>query len=857
MDWIKKISKYKTWIILGITMVICGCILFSVFDIGSGTLSKALSYNGGDDVNQYAIAKIIVDNGWVWNAANLGAPFSADTLDFAPTTMDIINLLLMRFIACFTSNQFLVVNIVYVLAFFFICVNSYLVMVYLKVNEYLAGALSLTYSFLSYILLRGVAHLVLSTYYFVPFAILVCVWIARDELFTAQSKKKTICAGIICLLIGMNGIAYYPFFACALMAIMGIGTAIGRKKMKSLFKAIACCATVCVSLVICLAPHIYYILCNGKTGIGSRSSVEAEYYGLKIVQLLLPINSWPGPFRRIQEAYATAPLPNEGSEYLGIVAVIGFVILIVGLFVPFRAKDDKDLLSITPILQKLNIAAVLIGTIGGLGSLFAIVVSGALRGYNRISTYIAFICLLAIGIYLTYLIDRLPLKRDQILSFIGVFALCSISIYDQIPSSIKDRDYSDIYTEMDSDRGLVEQIESLTPGGMIFQLPFHKYPEYGLVNEMEDYDLFKPYLYSSDLKWSYGAPKGRSASAWSQIIASLNTEDMVKNLAEAGFSGIFINREAYPTEEWTDLENQICAISGEEKIESSLGNLSYIPIVKYRDALVGDSGYSVQTSAVLHQPMYIISGSYGVEGEPGEQWIWMESNAMLSVANFSDTDIEDYTFSFNAYTDCEGDYWVKVKTPEGETTYPLNKSVFISQTMTLHPGDNKISISTNAPKIYAPNDARQLYLKLSDLDFSIIKEKKTKFTVSGAWSMEGEPESGQWIWLYKDSTISIDYPYDTAQEFTYSFNLATDYDGGYWVRIKNDNGVKEYPLIKSVDISDTIELKPGINTIEIETNAPQVVADDPRELYIRMSKIDLFDQFDNSTIQFTGETQNN
>lgn len=842
----------RMWFVWIACLVICFAVLAIVFDFASGTLTGPLQYDGGDNISEYTRAKIIIDNGWVWDAENLGAPYTANMCDFAPTVMDVFNMLQMKLLSCFTNNPFLIVNLVYILSFFFICSTSYFVMCYLKINEFIAGALSLTYAFLPFIFLRGVVHLVLSTYQFIPFAILICIWISQNELFIKENRKKTIIALIFCVLIGMNGIAYYPFFACFLICVIGVGAAIGQHNIKMLLQPLACCATICVSMVICMMPHLINNLINGSTSTGARSRIEAEYYGLKMVQLVLPNNPLPEPLRSLQIAYANAPLPNEGSEYLGILGVIGLFILIVGLFVARKNKDKDSILSITPTLEKLNIASILLGTIGGLGSMFSLFISGALRGYNRISTYIAFICLVAVGIYLTHLIGKLSLKRFKIIAMLCFYGVCGIGIWNQIPQNILHCDYQSINDEAESDRLFVEYIESVSPGGMVFQLPYHKYPESGPVNEMDDYDQFKPYLYSKTLKWSYGAPKGRFKSTWNETVAKQDTEGMLKLLCDAGFSGVNINRDGYLQEEWTKLESEMTALTGENFIVSAHGNLSFISLESYKKKISDDGIDTLESDIFLYDPLQIVSGSFGIEGAEGEQWIWLDRESVLSINNFGDENIEDYTYSFNISTDFDGEYWVRIKTRDGEKEYPLNRNAHIEGTMTLHPGANPITITTNAPKVNAPGDARSLYLRLTEFDFSVIEDLSPYCEVTGAWDVEGTEDS-QWIWLDNYSEFELVNPDDEPIEnYEFSFVLNTDFEGEYWIKVTVNGEEETYSLNKSVSISDSITLDPGVNSIMIETNAPEIVSDDPRDLFIRMTDFDLLDMFEEDDITFKG-----
>lgn len=62
---------------------------------------------------------------------------------------------------------------------------------------------------------------------------------------------------------------------------------------------------------------------------------------------------------------------------------------------------------------------------------------------------------------------------------------------------------------------------------------------------MKDYASFRGYLHSTNLKWSYGAYKGRTADKWNQVVSSLEVDQMLETLALTGFEGIYIDREGY------------------------------------------------------------------------------------------------------------------------------------------------------------------------------------------------------------------------------------------------------------------------------------------------------------------------
>lgn len=65
--------------------------------------------------------------------------------------------------------------------------------------------------------------------------------------------------------------------------------------------------------------------------------------------------------------------------------------------------------------------------------------------------------------------------------------ICVFSIWEGCPALVTPA-YDTIEAEYTSDKEFVEAIEDeLAPGSMIYQLPYHKYPEDGPVNDMADY----------------------------------------------------------------------------------------------------------------------------------------------------------------------------------------------------------------------------------------------------------------------------------------------------------------------------------------------------------------------------------
>jgi phosphoglycerol transferase len=93
---------------------------------------------------------------------------------------------------------------------------------------------------------------------------------------------------------------------------------------------------------------------------------------------------------------------------------------------------------------------------------------------------------------------------------------------------------------------------------------------------MADYDLMRGYLHSDDLRWSYGFMKGRPGDP-SPALAELPTEQMARDVAAAGFSGIYIDRFGYD-DNAASLERELTAATGEQPLVSPNGRLSFFEL---------------------------------------------------------------------------------------------------------------------------------------------------------------------------------------------------------------------------------------------------------------------------------------
>lgn len=233
-------------------------------------------------------------------------------------------------------------------------------------------------------------------------------------------------------------------------------------------------------------------------------------------------------------------------------------------------------------LSILNLSAVLLATVGGFGTIVAYLITPEIRGYNRISIFIAFFAIFTVIILLEEF-SRKFIKTNtsrQLFSvFIGLILIIGVldqTSYSFVPS------YASTKAEFLKDENFVNSIEAIMPeNAMIFQLPYVPFPENPQVNQMYDYSHLRAYLHSKDLRWSYGAMKGRPGDEWQKTVTSLPVKDMVKALSRAGFDGIYIDSYGFQ-DRGAELISNIREILGKNPLVSADQRLYFFDMTVYK-----------------------------------------------------------------------------------------------------------------------------------------------------------------------------------------------------------------------------------------------------------------------------------
>jgi phosphoglycerol transferase len=493
----------------------------------------------GDSLFNLFLIKGLCDNSWLpyfgIYSPRLNAPTSLNMLDHP--LFDNFFFCIWFIMSKLCSNPFFILNSYFFFTYILTAISFYILCRYLNFHFFTSFLLAILYSFLPYHFFRY-DHIFLASYFFVPWMclILLSFWEKNPPFFNHQENKCAFFSSkkqfaLLIFLFASSGI-YYCFFFCFLALIASLSGSIYQKKLTNLKSGFFCITTIIVSLALNALPNLIKIIRWGKNPEALlRAPTDAEVLGLKIINLILPAitHRWSF-FNDLRMNYHSGTPVCEGfNEYLGLICLAGLLYLLIEIL---RVEKRLDMMKKLSILMMFSI---LLGTIGGIGSIFSYLVTPEFRGLNRISIFIATFGLIAAGKGIEFLKRKMPFFIWS--AFCGI--LLMIGIIDQNPKLTRINDEaveSHIYDDL-----FFKKMESnLPPESTVLQLPYASFPEYPSVHKMTDYQHIKAFIYTKKLRFSYGSLKGTKEATEMQVLSALPLN--LKHIREKGFQVIYIDR---------------------------------------------------------------------------------------------------------------------------------------------------------------------------------------------------------------------------------------------------------------------------------------------------------------------------
>lgn len=404
-----------------------------------------------------------------------------------------------------------------------------------------SATMGLLYALLPYGFVRNIEHLALTLYFVVPIYIL-CVLRIWGPAGVFRSNRELLWLGIAVFLSSLFNPYYWAMFL-VLMGIVWLGH-LANRSWRGVWISSAFGAAAVVGFLIQNADTFYFrhLMGFNATAI-SRDLWWMTKFGLYLPDILLPPTDRWTLIEKVsaQNYYTKIPIPLQGESqtaYIGIIAGIGLIILLLSGFISASADRKRDQ---SPLFWT-SLIIFCFAVAGGVNYLLGAFGFQMLRAGNRYSIFLAACGLL----YCADLISRISVKRPWVLGFCAI--LLPVGLWDQIPKVPEwlQQKKNEGLERFCMDRDFFPIIEKEFPmGASIFELPVHPYPEHGPVNLMDDYEHFRPYLHTKFMKFSYGTVKGREQGWWQQKLDLTNPSQFIDTLQEKNFSGVLINRRAY------------------------------------------------------------------------------------------------------------------------------------------------------------------------------------------------------------------------------------------------------------------------------------------------------------------------
>ena len=590
-------------------------LILNFLKINLSNLAIPFAYSG-DSLQLASIIKSILDNGWYLSNEYLGAPFGSEHYDFP--IPDGGMLILIKIIGYFYPDPWFIYNVIYLGGFIVVAAISYAVLCKFRVNKFFSFAGSILFAFLPFHFFR-LHHLFYTWYFTIPIYTFFCINIMLDENKSKPVFVKDVFLLALCASFGI----YYAFFASILFIFSAIySLQLNYPKYFQIQKSIIFIAVISMTLALNLLPNILYKIQNTPNlEVAVRYPAESEIYGLRITQLLLP-----SPVHRISwfaektnKYNKTSPVVNENSTAtLGLIGSIGFAFLLISVFMKERTLLGVSGICIIPHLAILNLACLLLGTIGGLGSLFALFVSPSIRAYNRISVFIAFFSITTVMLILQAIINSKKGSNSYLIFLITALFLLSVGLFDQTSAGFIPN-YEILKQKYQIDAQFIRNLEASIPSNtMIYQLPYVEYPERGPLYQEEPYSLFRGYLHSKTLRWSYGVMRGRLGDLWLRSMNTLPIEEQIQNIAASGYGGIYIDRQGFK-DHAVKLEDRLKLLIFTDPIVSEDSNLAF---------------YRIQPTGTIPVIIPLLdNGFYGWEGGRVGEFTWSSGDAALLLNN--------------------------------------------------------------------------------------------------------------------------------------------------------------------------------------------------------------------------------
>lgn len=528
--------------------------------------------------------------GWVFEGARSGYPFGSNFLDYPGS--DFANHLLLKILAMFSGSSFKAMSLFFLLSFPVGFTATYVVVRAFGLFRSFSFVGALLFVFLPFHTLR-IDHLFYTWYFVVPVFFYISFLLFSNSVGPEKKPAKGFFwlktgAMVVALLMLASFGVYYALFGVVLVLLGGALGWARTGRLSIVARALLVVSVLMAGVLINIAPNLINTWHAGANPeVAQRSPMEAEVYGFKLMQLVLPrADHRIARLGNITKSYNSSfPLINENTtSTLGIIGTFGLVVAFCVLLFSLAGKEIDRRLS---FLAAIVFVLFMLGTIGGLGAIFSTLISSSIRGWNRISVFVGFGAILIFFIAFQILMEK---SSSKVKAYSAAFAvlLLIIGLYDQTAPACTacTANAKNIYQ---NDRDFVQAIESTLPAGAaVYQLPYIGFPETPPLYRLTGYQLASGVLQSKALHWSFGGMKGREGDLFYRSLSKEPAEKQLDVIRRLGFNGIYLDRRGYEDNGQSLIQQFTALLGAAPSISSADGNIVFFDLKSpVRDDLLG------------------------------------------------------------------------------------------------------------------------------------------------------------------------------------------------------------------------------------------------------------------------------
>ncbi|WP_421734399.1 hypothetical protein [Cellulomonas sp.] len=678
----------------------------------------------GDALLNLMLVRNMQLTGWFQSTPLLGAPIGQDLRPWPVAVGDLWSLLSLKALSLVLSPA-ASVNVFFVLGFPLVAAVACLCFRGLSISRPISIVLGAAYAILPYHFQRSEPHLFLSAYYAAPIGCLVAMWIYTRQVDLWRSprlyrwREYVVLASAVVLI---GGGMYYAAFGLVLAVVAALLRAIGERTVRPLATAAAFFVIVVGGIGLAALPNLLYLgsADADSAAVTGRSYAASEFFGLKIVNLVLP--AWYHRIPALADLRAVtgeSVIPGENTETLGVLGLVGFVAVLLAVLVPVAAHRPLWRRQLHP-LGVLTVVALLFSTVAGLNSVAAALAFDQLRAWNRMSVNIAFLSLAGLAVLIDRGLHRLgrrwPVARRP-LARAGVAAVVlGIALFDQTGPAIRP-DYPHTSNAWNADADYFQQLEDrYGAGAAVFQIPYSDFPEAPPVVSMAPYDHLRAYVHS-DLAWSYGAVKGAFTS-WQEVALSEGIPSTLPKLVSAGFQAIYVNRNGYADHGVAEEAAIVATIGPQVPFVNPDNTLAVYDLRPYASRLRAEGAQIPSLDQVLH-PVRIEYGTgfFDPEADATKTWRWGGAQADAVILNPTDDPVHVMLTGSIVIADPRADVTVTVGDDEHELRV-VNHVATLAIPVVAPPGTTPLAFVTDSAPTTAPGETRDLRQQIIDLHLS-------------------------------------------------------------------------------------------------------------------------------------------